>query len=351
MIKILYNGCMRIFYLLLLLFILPWPVHGSADHAVVLMYHRFDEGRYPSTSIRLDQFEAQLAYLEHEEYTIWPLSRLVKALLNNTPIPPRTVVLSVDDAYRSVYEVAYPLLRKRGWPMTVFVSTEAVNQGRADVMSWAQMREMQQQGMEFANHSYSHPHLPQRLAGESQPQWEARIRLEIERAQQDLREQLKVEPPMLFAYPYGEYDATVARIVSELGYIGFGQHSGAIGRDSDRRALPRYAMAEAYAGMDRFILRLRSLPLPLKQASPWEPRIGDENPPILSLHLKETGLAAGISCFLGDGSPLEIIERQPQSLSVRANKALNPGRSRYNCTAPAGDGRFYWFSQPWLNID
>lgn len=346
---------MRILALILLLSTLPFSLSFAQgveadDHAVVLMYHRFDEGRYPSTSVRLEQFQAHLDYLAEENYTVWPLTQLAQALLENRPIPARTVVISVDDAYLSVYTVAFPLLKQRGWPMTVFVSTEATNLGRQDVMSWEQMREMQQHGVEFANHTVSHPHLPRRTEGEDTASWKARIRHEIEQAQQDLREGLGIEPPMLFAYPYGEYDATVAAIVKELGYTAFAQHSGAIGRNSDRLALPRYAMAENWAEMDRFILRVRSLPMPLKGFEPWEPRLGEENPPHLTLHLTEGGLSKRINCFLGDGTPLDVVERHSHSLTVLSPKPLAAGRSRYNCTAATGDGRFYWFSQQWINI-
>jgi len=347
-------GRMKYLLLLMLLLASAPPLHADPhdEHAVVLMYHRFAEDRFPSTSVRLEQFQAHLAYLAEHDYTIWPLSRLAEALRENQPIPARTVVLTVDDAYRSVYEVAWPLLRERGWPMTVFVSTEASNQGRADVMSWAQMREMQQSGLvEFANHTHSHPHLPRRLEGEDHEAWQARIRHEIDTAQEDLERHLGVKPPMLFAYPYGEYDRSVAHIVSERGYMAFGQHSGVVGRHSDRLALPRYAMAESWASPERFALRVRSLPMPLHDFQPWEPRLGEQNPPSLRLNFSRPGLSGQTNCFLGDGTPLDVLERQSKSLTVQNPRPLPAGRSRYNCTAPAGDGRFYWFSQQWLNID
>ncbi len=350
-----YNGDMKrtLLTLLLGLYLFTPPLYALADdHAVVLMYHRFAEDRFPSTSVRLEQFKAHLDYLEENDYNLWPLSRLAKALEKEQAIPPRTVVITVDDAYRSVKEIAWPLLRERGWPMTVFVATGASNEGRSDVMSWEQMRKMQTDGLvEFANHSVNHPHLPRRQQGEDEQQRAERIRAEIVQAQEDLRQQLGVEPPMLFAYPYGEYDGTVAGIVEALGYMAFGQHSGVIGRHSDRRALPRYAMAESWATMERFTLRVRSLPMPLDDFAPWEPRIEQNNPPQLTLRFQRSGVAAHTNCFLGDGTALKVIERSATQLVVQSPRELGPGRSRYNCTAPAGEGRFYWFSQQWLNID
>ena len=108
--------------LMVALALLPLP--ALADHAVVFAYHRFGEDRVPATNIRLDQFDAHLAYLEMGGFTVWPLSRIVDALQNNTDIPDRTVALTADDAYRSVMTEAWPRLKQRGWTMTLFVATD-----------------------------------------------------------------------------------------------------------------------------------------------------------------------------------------------------------------------------------
>jgi len=341
----------KLLLLLLLLTTLPLPASEPTAHGVVLMYHRFGEERYPTTNIRLEQFKAQLDYLQREGFTIWPLRRMLDAIFNGGDIPDKTVSLTVDDAYLSVYTHAFPILRQRALPMTVFVSTDAVDEEGVGIMSWQQMREMQRHGIDFANHGAGHLHLAHRKEGESHRQWCKRIRRDLEQARNRLEQELGPQGRPLLAYPFGEYNTELAQLVGSMGYLALGQHSGAIGPNSDRLALPRFAMNEHYAHLDSFATKVASLPLPLAGQQPREPELSQENPPRLTLRLsREAPLSARqISCFLGDGSALEVLEKSERSLTVRSPHALPRGRSRYNCTAPAGDGRYYWFTQPWFN--
>ncbi len=320
------------------------------------MYHRFGEPGHPSTNIRLDQFEAQLDHLQRAGYQILPLEDIVAALQGEKKLPPRAVALTIDDAYRSVYEQAFPRLRARGWPFTVFVATDPVDQGLSAFMSWEQMREMQAAGVGFANHSRDHGHLIRLRAGESRAQWRARIRANLEHAQRRLEEELG-RIPRLFAYPYGEYDTALAALVRELGYVAFGQQSGAVGPLSDLRALPRFPMAEAYADLAQFRTKAAALPLPVRRVIPWNP-VTTLARPRMVVHLTPSGARlAELRCYAsGQGAiPVEWLERDPAGgdlrFATRAPKPLPMGRSRYNCTAPAAEpGRFYWFSHPWIRL-
>lgn len=324
---------------------------GAQSSGVVLMYHRFDENRYPSTNVRLEQFEAHLDYLDENGFSIVPLRQMLETIFNGGDIPDKAVSLTVDDAYLSVYKNAFPILKQRAVPLTVFVSTDAVDEGGAGVMSWEQMREMQRHNIDFANHSAGHLHLAHTKEGESCQQWLERIRRDLERARNRLEQELGPQGLPLLAYPFGEYNKEVAQLAGSMGYLALGQHSGAVGRNSDRLALPRFAINEHYARLDSFAIKVSSLPLPLAGQQPEEPELSQENPPRLTLRLTRNAplSATQISCFLGNGSALEVLEKSERSLTVRARHALPEGRSRYNCTAPAGDGRYHWFTQPWFN--
>ena len=85
-----------------------------------------------------------------------------------------------------VYTEAYPRLKQRRWPFTVFVSTDYIDKQFPNYMSWAQMREMQDVGATFGNHSTRHGYLIRRRAQESEEQWRQRVRHDIEHAQQRL---------------------------------------------------------------------------------------------------------------------------------------------------------------------
>ncbi|KAB7628165.1 polysaccharide deacetylase family protein [Alkalilimnicola sp. S0819] len=321
---------------------------GQAGAAVVLMYHRFGEDELPATNIRLAQFEQQLEYIASAGYRVWPLARIAEHLREGRELPDRVLAITVDDAYASVYHEAFPRLRSRGWPFTVFVSTDPVDQGLRGYMSWPQLRELHEAGVALANHSASHAHLVRRLAGESEPDWRARVQADIQRAERRLREELgpRVNGARLFAYPYGDYDRPLAEWLAARGYLAFGQHSGALGLRSDPRALPRYPIAEAYADPDEFALKLASRPLPLRAVHPWNPLLGEAGEaPVLELRLDAP--VSGLSCYYR-GERLRLQGAEGRRVRVMGPARLPPGRSRYNCTAPAGEGRWYWYSHPWL---
>lgn len=327
---------------------LTTPIVLGADSAVVLMYHRFGEDRHPSTSIRVDQFEAQLQHLREGGYNVVPLADLLAAIDAASELPDRAVVITIDDAYRSVYEVAYPRFKEYAFPFTVFVATDPVDVGAGDYMTWEQMREMQKGGATFANHGAGHISLVRREEGESDDAWRARVGKDIARGKQRLDEEL--EPLSgAFAYPYGEFDVDVAALLAEMDYVAFGQHSGAVGPLTDHRAVPRYPMAEAFGDIDSFRTKVASLPLPVTAVEPWDPATKDRRPSIV-VSLGETDARlADLACFVsGEGQvDVEWLEAGKR-FRVRPAAPLDKGRQRVNCTAPTKSGRYQWFSHPWI---
>jgi len=343
--------------LYLLLAALPAAAAAVPPHAVAFIYHRFGETRYPSTSITLGQFDAQLDYLARHHYHVWPLELIVAHLRAGRAIPDHTVAITIDDAFRSVYEHAYPRLRARGWPFTVFVSTEAVDRRLPAFMSWAQMRRMAAHGAHFADHGTRHVHMLERLPGEDETAWRARIRRNILHGHARLVAELGPAvdtAPKLFAYPYGEYDTALANLVRSLGFVGLGQESGAIGAHSDLRALPRFPMAERFAALDSFALKAAALPLQPTSIQPWEP-VATQNPPRLTLQFAAGGaqlsrLQLGqLSCYASDRGRIGVKRVGETGFVIEATKPFPRGRARYNCTAPDAAGkRWYWYSHPWL---
>jgi len=329
------------------------PLKRSAPdrppQAVVLMYHRFGEDRYPSTSIRIDQFEAQLEHLAEGGFEILPLEEVVDAISKGLPLPDLVVSLTVDDAFRSVHDVAFPRLKTRGWPFTVFVNSDSIDAGSSAYMTWDQMRAMRGQGVTFANHTASHDSVVERREGEDDTAWRSRVRADIERGRRRLREELG-ETPALFAYPYGDFDTSSAALVAEMGYVAFGQHSGVVGPGSDLRALPRFPMAEAFAGLDGFRDKVRALPLPVGSVDPWSP-VTETRRPVLTITLAgELPNSEQLACYASGQGHIAVRWTDPgRRFSTQAKTPLSTGRTRYNCTAPSGTrGRYYWYSHPWI---
>ena len=322
-------------------------------HAVAFMYHRFGEEQYPATNVTMEQFEAHLDHLEEEGYQVWPIERIVGHMQEGEDVPDRTVAITIDDAYRSVYEAAFPLLRERGVPFSVFVATDPIDEGLPGYMTWEQMREMQEHGATFANHSATHDHLIRRRTGEDEDRYRQRIHDDLARAQERLEAELDPDHlAMLVAYPYGEYNEAVAGIARDMGFVALGQHSGAIGPYSDPRALPRFPMAEAYADIDEFAEKARAKGLPVAEYDPWDPQLTDGTPPRMIVRLEESDARLdNLNCFVSRQGHVNVEweDRGGRIFSVEAPEELPTGRTRYNCTAPSPEaGRFYWFSQQWV---
>ncbi len=323
----------------------------AANSAVVLEYHHVAEDTPPSTSVTPGTFERHMEHLADNDFHVWPLPKLVETLREGGEVPARTVALTFDDAYRSVHEEVFPRLRERGWPFTVFVATGPIDKGIGAYMSWDDLRELEAAGVTIANHSVTHPHMVRRRAGESEREWRERLRGEITDAQARLAEQLEA-PPRLFAYPFGEYSPPVRRIVDELGFIGFGQQSGAIGPGSDFTALPRFPIATGFDSLDSFALKVRSRPLPVRRTEPESGVLGpDDARPELRLLLEPGPYRSdAIRCYVhGDVVSVKLEETDPPRLVVRPSAPIGAGRTKVNCTAPATDSdAWFWYSFVWM---
>lgn len=173
----------------------------SAASAVVLEYHHVAADTPPSTSVTPAKFEAHMDHLAENDFTVWPLPRLVETVRAGGEVPERTVAITFDDAYASVYDEVFPRLQERDWPFTVFVATESIDKGIDAFVSWDELREMEAAGVTVGNHSVDHAHMVAR--GErDREQWLADARANIVDAQERLGTELE-SPARLFAWPFG----------------------------------------------------------------------------------------------------------------------------------------------------
>lgn len=347
--------------------------NNEKSHAVIFMYSHIGVSKYPNTNISIKQFSAHLDYLEKNKYQVWPLEKIVIHLKNGLAIPDRTVAITFDDGHLSVVKHAYPRLKKRGWPFTVFIYTDAMDHHPKRYITWEQMREMRQHGASFANQSKTHDHLTRRRKKETMAAWTARVRADIKHAQQRIEHELGHNPegtPKLFSYPYGEYNLALATLVEELGYVGIGEQSGPAGEYADLRVLPRYPISEGHDSLDEFAAKASSLPLPVTEVQPWEPLLKKLNPPRMVVTL---AVAPGIpashdtctSCTAESDARLDQLacqasgqgrikvkwlDKKARRFAVQAPQPLRIGRSRYNCSAPSATQpeRQYWFSHLWI---
>jgi peptidoglycan/xylan/chitin deacetylase (PgdA/CDA1 family) len=140
--------------------------------------------------VRADQFKAQLDLLAETGSRILPLPDIVSAVQCSGSLPDRAIAITIDDAYRSVCTVAYPILKARKIPFTVFVNTDPVDRHHLGFMTWDQLREMHHNGVTLASHCAAHDTLIEREPGEQKTVWFTRVRQNIERCQKCLETEI-----------------------------------------------------------------------------------------------------------------------------------------------------------------
>lgn len=309
---------------------------AEASSAVVLMYHRFGESGIPSTNIRAEQFERHLEKLAKGGFHVAPLEEIAEAIKATRPLPPKTVAITVDDAYASALHVAWPLLKARGWSMTIFVATEAVDRGTRGYLTWDQLRELAKEGVTIGAHSEAHGHMAKLSAAEA----EADMRRSNARFQAELG-----FVPKLFAYPYGEASTATIAAARKVYEAAFGQHSGVADASDDAWYLPRFALNERYGDDDRFRVLVGALPLPVADVSPASPTLAD-NPPHFGFTVTDPDLPLrNLRCYATPEikTTTEVLGNR---VEVRMEKPFPGTRGRLNCTLPGRDGqRWHWYGR------
>lgn len=317
---------------------------------MILVYHHVSQHTPPSTSVTPAVFEAHLDHLARNDFTVLPLAEVIETLAHHRPLPDRAVALTFDDAYVSVHREALPRLERRGWPFTVFVPAESIDRGYRGYMTWDELRDLERRGGTMGNHGTRHAHLIRREPGESESEWRRRVSDDILGAQVRLEAELK-QPLRVLAYPYGEFDDSLERLIEELGFVGIGQQSGPVGAGSDQQSLPRFPVAQGFDDLTSLAPKLRSRPLPVTVVAPAGRVLGSgSGAPELKLRVPEgTYRRHDMRCYVS-GQPPATVEWKDDVARIQARAPLGSGRSKYNCTAPSNEesGVFHWYSHLWI---
>ncbi|NKF52134.1 polysaccharide deacetylase family protein [Shewanella sp. WXL01] len=322
----------------------------SAHAVVILQYHHVSDTTPKSTSVTPAQFAEQMAYLADNDFNVVSITDAVEAIKFRKAMPAKSIVITFDDGYDNIINNAAPILDKYQFPYTVFVAAEPIAAGYKGMMSWQQIRELAQGGATIANHTWEHEHLIRKLDGESDSQWLQRVEKSIVDTEEKILKETGQSVKML-AYPYGEYNSQVASLIKDLGYIGFGQQSGAAGPHSILTALPRFPVAHAYADINELKVKFTSLNMPVITQNKTDPLLEQGQwRPRLTVKLDMSDIHPHqLMCFVqgqGANKPEWLNEDE---FTIQAVTDLPAGRSRYNCTAPSKSGKgYYWFSQAWV---
>jgi len=203
---------------------MDWEISRVMDSRVpILLYHSVSDeatNEYMEWAISPTRFAEHMAYLAKEDYSPLTVGQFVDLKLHQKKLPSKPVIISFDDGLASFYDAAYPVLHHHNFPATLYVVTCCVGQtsqwlaeegeGMRPMMTWAQIQEVQANGIEIGAHSLSHPQL------DTLPLDQARTEIVTSKAQ---LENSLGQPITTFAYPHGYYSQAVRQLVQEAGYV------------------------------------------------------------------------------------------------------------------------------------
>ncbi len=239
------------------------------SEVTVLIYHRFGEDKYPTTNVGVERFREQMAYLLANNYRVISLDALVDSLAGKKTLPPKAVVITIDDGFKSVYNEAWPVLKSFGFPFTVFIYINGIEKGFNDYMTWDEVREMAEAGVDIQDHSYSHGRMADKPAGMDDDQYRNWISGDLIRSSRIMIEKLG-KKPHFFAIPYGEYNQQVMEEAREIGYKAIlTQDPGSVSNYTDRLMIPREPiLGNDWSTMKHFEQILHRVDLPLTDIKP-----------------------------------------------------------------------------------
>jgi peptidoglycan/xylan/chitin deacetylase (PgdA/CDA1 family) len=203
------------------------PTVNQDAQVVFYCYHRFvDKVRRPDTEITPTDFEAQMKELKDKNIPVIGMQDFLAWKRGEKSIPPRSVVISLDDGWLTQYTVAWPILKKFEYPFTMFIYTEGLRPGGhfagGGMMTWDQLAEMRDAGVDIQAHSATHQDMRRRfdaiakkkLTEEEYGIWLTNETAGVKKALQD-RLGIRVNA---FAVPYGKHDDIVRKAVMDAGY-------------------------------------------------------------------------------------------------------------------------------------
>jgi peptidoglycan/xylan/chitin deacetylase (PgdA/CDA1 family) len=179
---------------------------------IVLLYHRF-ENRPAELVITPNDFRAQMKALRDNGISVISMQGLLAWRNGEKSIPSKSAVITMDDEWNSQYYVAWPIMKEFRYPFTLFVYTQWVNTG-GKAMTWAQLEEMRDAGVDIEAHTVSHHDLRHAPRGQDYTTW---LHNEVYGCKETLESELGVKI-IAFAFPYGFYNEAVRKTAKEAGY-------------------------------------------------------------------------------------------------------------------------------------
>ena len=188
---------------------------GGYQTVPVLSYYRLSKNKPSKIAITQDDFKAQMKYLKDNGYHVITLDQLLGFLDYQEQIPEKSVAITFDDGWISVYDIALPILKEYGFPATIFIYTDFVGGGKA--MSWNHIKELSQAGFDIQCQTKTHRNLAVLKNKESFREYFDSLEMEISYPKKLIETKLNKECNCL-AYPYGKTNNLVIAMLKKHGY-------------------------------------------------------------------------------------------------------------------------------------
>lgn len=282
----------------------------------------------------MEVFVKQIEMIKNANYEFYDIQEFIDNF--NQPKNEKRILITIDDAFSSFYEIAWPFLKENRIPFILFVSTEPV--GNKGYMTWDQIREIEQESYGYiGHHSHTHDYLIEKS--------EEDFIKDIEMASKIFLKELGYVPN-LFSYPFGEYSKFMKDYISENFSFAFGQHSGVIDLNKDKYELPRFPINENYGELDRFKSIINFFPLEFKNLIPEEKKLTNKNnPPEFEVEFFENQKNLNnINCYSNEGNTWAKSNTNflNNKLTIKFRDTFIPRRGRVNCSLNDNE-KWRWF--------
>ena len=290
----------------------------------------------------MDVFKKQIEIIKRNNFEFFDPKNFSEEF--NKVKTDKKILITIDDAFLSFYENAWPFLKENQIPFILFTSTDFI--GKKGYMNIDQLREVEKESFAYlGNHSHMHEYM---------------VTFDFNKFTNDIDRSIEIfnnlfnYSPIFFSYPFGEYSLEQKNYISSKFEYAFGQHSGVIDLNKDPYELPRFPINEKYGDLKRFEFLIKLLPLQYSKISPEDKLIINNNPPKMEIEFfKEQKNLSAINCFSDEGgswnnSNIELIEN---TLVVHFREKFNFRRGRINCSLNDNEGWRWFGSQFSINLN
>lgn len=238
----------KFFFYVFLIFLAITSFPTFADKPInipILCYHNLSALR-GSMNMTPERFESQIKWLKENGFTIIPLKEAVEYLEGKREsLPSKSIVVTADDGWKSVYTYMLPIVKKYQIPVTLFIYPGTISEGK-NALTWNELIELKDSGFfDVQGHTYTHPNFKHAKKRLSSSQYAKFVELELVKSKKILEEKLGIKVTLL-AWPFGIYNDYLEQAASDAGYqMAFSIDARDANRNFKPMSQPRFMIIDA----------------------------------------------------------------------------------------------------------